>query len=169
MHTVKAGLLLFISVLLSACTSTARFSPSGACAPAVDSTVRLAVQHGEQVQHLLLRTERSDAQTVFVALDTIGSPQFTATLASGQLALERSPLYRGLDPAVLLWGYNWWRLRTTPLSACTESAGLQLHQTATSISLAYQGRPSWYWDAARPQQYDLPQQGGRVTVTPLER
>lgn len=169
MRLAVMGLGLLAGMWLSACTTTAPFSASQYCQPAADSTARLKVQYDGATKYLLLRTEQNAEQTVFVALDTIGSPQFSATLTRGQLAVERSPLYRGLDPATLLWGYSWWGLRTAPLASCAESAGLQLQQTETSISLSHSGRPTWYWSAARPQRYDLPQQGGRISVTPLER
>lgn len=162
-------LILLASLWLTACGTTAPFSASEFCLPAADSTARLKVQYDGQVKYFLLRTEKNAEQVVFVALDTIGSPQFTATLIAGELGVERSPLYRGIDPAILLWGFNWWSLRTKPLAACAEAAGLQLHQTAVSISLSHNGRPSWRWNLAQPQQFDLPQQGGSVNVMPQER
>ena len=170
MRCAVKGLALIMSLWLVACAARLPFSTSESCLLAADTTARLKVQKKDgQTQYLLLRTEQSESQIVFVALDTIGSPQFSATLVQGRLTVERSPLYRGVDPAALIWGYNWWQTRAMPLTACAESAGVQLHQSATSISLGDPGHPRWQWDAARPLQYDLPRWDTLVSVTLLER
>lgn len=169
MRIALTGLILLLSVWLSACTTVAPFGTDVVCHAIGDSTVRLKIQRDGQVQYLLLRTEPSAEQTVFVALDSIGSPQFSATLKQGQLQLQRSPLYRGTDPAALVWGYYWWSLADTARAHCVNSADLTLQQNADSINLLHKGRLSWHWDARQAQQFVLPRQGSRISVTPLKR
>ncbi|WP_049721107.1 hypothetical protein [Gilvimarinus polysaccharolyticus] len=169
MRLMARSVVLLMSLWATACSTVLPFSAGKACLPLLDSTARLKVQYDGHTEYLLLRTEQNAGGVVFVALDTIGSPQFSANLNNGQLALERSPLYRGLEPAVLLWGYNWWQLRTEPRAICAESVGLQLHQTTSTLSLTQNGQPSWHWSSAQPMQFDLPQLGARVSVIPLEK
>ncbi|WP_157471731.1 hypothetical protein [Gilvimarinus agarilyticus] len=157
------------ATLLSACASVPPFSESPACAPTGDRTVRLIVNHDKREQPLLLRIEGHSTHTVFVALDTIGSPQFSATLSAGQLQLDVSPWYRGLDPQALVWGYYWWSLPDQARKDCAQSTGLQLQQTDSRITLAQGGRSVWRWSPQQEQQYQLPQQGGSVSVVPLKR
>ena len=164
----RLGMITSVA-LLSACASVPPFSEREVCAPAYDSTARVTVAYNKREQPLLLRTERHNAQTVFVALDTIGSPQFSATLNAGQLQLDVSPWYRGLDPQALVWGYYWWSLPKQARKECAESAGLQLQQVGSTITLTQSGRSVWRWSPLQAQQYHLPQQGGRVSVVPLKR
>lgn len=154
---------------LTACSSAPRFSDSAACQLAGDRTERLTIKQNNNTHYLVLRVERSAKKTVFVALDAVGTPQFSATLRDGQLALERSALYRGLDPATLLWGYRWWRLPLANLNRCAQASGLSVQQTAKQLRLWQRGRVSWSWRAAQPKQFVLPQRRALISVASLER
>jgi hypothetical protein len=138
-----------------------------------DRTERLTIRQNTHTRHLILRVEHSPKTTVFVALDAVGTPQFSATLRDGQLALERSAVYRGLDPAALLWGYRWWRMSSQQLNRCAQISGLSVQQTAKQLQLLRRGRVSWSWHAAQPNQFvlpqHLPQQEARISVASLER
>jgi len=157
--------LLFV---LSACASTPRFH--AVCVSTAPATALLTITaEGRPAQHLLLHAEQQPSGSVWVALDTLGTPLFTARQRGDQLSAEARLGYRGADPLALLWGYQWWLLQETgaDLNACAAATGYQLEQSDEGVSVGSR-QPRWHWRHTAPAAFELPEEQLRVQVKVIE-
>src|SRR5690606_22568850 len=123
---LRACFLALVCTLLGACVTSPRFNV--VCISEAPEAALLQIERdGQPVQRLLLHAETDQQQQVWVALDTLGSPQFTARQSGDQLTADSSGLYRGVEPLPLLWGYQWWLLAQNADSAerCASITGYQ--------------------------------------------
>lgn len=167
-------LLRYCLLLLVAGLGACAHSPSlplalDACAPAPPGTSLLTLKEADGgARQLVLHVSRESRGLTFVALDTIGAPQFTARPEAGRLAVERRAVYHGPSPEWLLWGWHWWQARDDLDAACVREAGYRLETGPESRRLLRLGRVQWQWSAAQPDQYRLPGKGLGVKVRNLE-
>lgn len=167
--------LLILLGLITACSHTPHWPAlEGDCldaTPKARASVGLLQVYSDRGRHnLVVHRERNAEQITYVALDAIGAPQFTATQTPTGFTVEQSPLYRGVDPQWLLWGWQWWLLRERLSLECATSAGLELQPLfdAHGWQLNQGARTAWRWSSGHPDQYELPEQQARVTVRELE-
>ncbi|MDQ2076965.1 hypothetical protein [Marinimicrobium sp. ABcell2] len=162
--------LLAVVLVVSAC-ARAPSMPVGTdlCPAPAAKTGLLRVTSEQGRQNLVVHRETSSDYVTFVALDAVGAPQFTARQRGDQLTVEQSPLYRGVDPQWLLWGWQWWQLRDELSPACVEAAGYTLKPVSEGgYQLSSKDRPHWRWQSTQANQYELPQQQAKVTVREVE-
>jgi hypothetical protein len=160
---------LALLLVVTACSRIPIWPATTEHCPVLNASTGLLRVHSDQGrQNLVVHRELSGDRVTYVALDAVGVPQFTAQHESGRLTVEQSPLYRGVDPHWLLWGWQWWQLREDLSPACVESTGYRLEETAEGWQLTDKGRPQWRWNTSEPGQFELPQQQARVTVREVE-
>ncbi|HEV8078589.1 MAG TPA: hypothetical protein VGP45_09395 [Marinobacter sp.] len=165
---LRVCLLAATCVLLGACATGPRFS--SVCISQAPETALLHIERpGEPIQRLLLHAETGQQQQVWVALDTLGSPQFTARQNGDQLTAETSGLYRGMEPLPLLWGYQWWLLSQSADSAqrCASITGYEFSQDQQQMQILSGRQVRWQWQHDSPQVFELPQQNVRIRVQVL--
>lgn len=159
----------FMVLVMSGCYSTPR-SHASCLAPAPQTVMLLLERPGQNAQRLLLHTESGASRRVWVALDTLGAPQFSASQQDDQLQVDASALYREIRPQELLWGYQWWLMRDDENAAqrCAELSGYNFRQSR-GFTEVYAGRHlNWQWHAENPQVFSLPRQQVSVRVQVLE-
>lgn len=162
--------LLLLVAGLGACAHSPSLPPAlDACAPAPPGTSLLTLEEADGgTRQLVLHVSREPQGLTFVALDTIGAPQFTARLEGDRLVVESRAVYRGPSPEWLLWGWQWWQARDELDVVCVREAGYRLETGSDSRRLLRRGRVQWQWRAAKPEQYLLPRKGLEVKVRNLE-
>lgn len=161
---------LILLGLLTACSHTPQWPADDRCAQAMAPSGLLQVRSDRGRHNLVVHREPNAEGITYVALDAIGAPQFTASQTPTGFTVAQSPLYRGVDPQWLLWGWHWWQMRERLSLVCANTAGLDLQPTPDSAGWQLQrhGRNLWRWSRSQPDQYELPQQQARITVRELE-
>lgn len=163
--------LLILLGLITACSHTPHWPTFDGNCPDAKATTGLLQLYSDRGRHnLVVHRERSGEQITYVALDAIGAPQFTATQTPTGFTVEQSPLYRGVDPQWLLWGWQWWQRRDHLSPECAASAELELQPLldADGWQLSQNERTVWRWSSRYSDQYELPEQQARVIVRELE-
>ncbi len=156
-------------ILLSGCASVPRFH--AVCVSPLPSTALLTVEREDgPAQRLLLHAEQRKGEQSWVALDTLGTPLFTARQRGDQLTADTHLGYRGVDPLSLLWGYQWWLLQRSgeDLNACATATGYQVSRAADGLTVSA-GKPRWRWENAAAESFELPGEQVRVSVKVLEQ
>src|SRR5690625_2981244 len=123
---------LILLGLLTACSHTPQWPADDRCAQAMAPSGLLQVRSDRGRHNLVVHREPNAEGITYVALDAIGAPQFTASQTSAGFTVEQSPLYRGVDPQWLLWGWHWWQMRERLSLVCANTAGLDRSEEHTS-------------------------------------
>lgn len=117
----------------------------------------LSVQQADKSLPPLVLRWQSEAGPRLIALDTLGSLQFTAALAGSRFQVRAQSYYRGPDPATLTSAVYWWLLRDRLSRDCVAAAGLRLEQQARQSRLWARSRPVWQWRKSKPHTVTLPE------------
>lgn len=159
----------FPLALLAGCASAPRFH--AVCVSAPPATALLAVERKDgSVQRMLLHAEQRAGGQSWAALDTLGTPLFTARQRGDQLTADTHLGYRGVDPLALLWGYQWWLLQRAgeDFGACATATGYRLARAQDALTVIAR-QPRWRWQGTAPQVFELPGEQVRVSVKVLEQ
>lgn len=156
--------LCFLSVLLIAgCAGQLPAPDTGACPAPPETTLLLTAEQGDTSWPPLVLRWQGEADSLrLVALDTLGSLQFSATMAGPHLEVRGQNYYRGPDPATLISAVYWWLLRDRLSPGCTAAAGLTLERNARQTTLRAQSQPVWQWYKHTPDSVTLP--GQNITL-----
>lgn len=166
--------LCLCPLLLAGCASAPRFH--AVCVSEVPAAALLSIAQADgHTQRLLLHAEQQAAGQVWVALDTLGSPQFSARQRGDQLTVDTSVVYRGADPLTLLWGYQWWLLArddseaaTDDTARCAAATDYNFNRSGDAITVGKVDRPQWRWQPSEPARFELPREQLRITVEVLQ-
>lgn len=162
---LKLPTLLAIT-LLAGCASTRTVEPG--CAPdsrAGDHLV--ALTQGQSTTHLLLHG-RSGPTAAWVALNPVGARLFDGEFAEGTVRVTAAPLYRGPDPATVLWAFALWHSRERA-EICWPTARQKVSRSADGV-FTLEGRrtPAARWTPKSPQVLELPTAGLQLEFREME-
>ena len=167
---------LILLLALSGCAQQSyRLNPE--CpSSAGDEVVLLDVSDRNINTQLVLHVQKADKPAdgvadeideIIVALNPVGAPLFNAQLQRGDITVNKAPGYRGPDAASIIWAYSLWRQRDQA-AACWPSAGMQLQQTQSDLTLQSGARTLAQWQAQSPQVILLPQEKLRISIRRLD-
>ncbi|MDO3383469.1 hypothetical protein [Gilvimarinus algae] len=157
---MRGALVLLACVLLAGCARQPLLPDAAHCVAPEPAT--LLVRSGDT--RLVVRSERQGDEPVFVALDMLGSPLFSARQEGAALKVQSSGLYRGPDAVSLLQGLSWWQIRERITAQCAGASGLELITEERGLTLNRGPVVVWQWRADQPQRFDLPEAGISVKV-----
>lgn len=136
-------------------------STRGDCRPAIadGQAVQLTLRSADgKRQQLSLHNRWQADELQLVAINPVGAVLFSGSLGDQTITSRASPLYRGVDPELLLRVYGWW-LQRDNRAPCWQTGGLSVHSLADGEQQLTAGRLQLLWHPEHPERVGLPRQG----------
>lgn len=152
-------------LVITGCVSPLTAPTLSECPRPPAATLLVSVREaGENAVPLIVRVQPGEQGAHFVALDTLGSPQFNAELSPAGIVVERNAMYRSLPASQLTAALYWWQIREQLTPACAEAAGYQLLRDTSGVTLQQGRKPAWQWRHAEPDSVILAPTKTTLTV-----
>ncbi|MDO3387786.1 hypothetical protein QWI17_18225 [Gilvimarinus sp. SDUM040013] len=145
------GFALAALLFTAGCSSPLPTPQLAVCPTPAQGTLLVSVREPEQAPiPLILRVQPEAGGVRYIAMDTLGNPQFNGLIAEQSVAVNRQPLYRGMSPENLISAVYWWQVREQLSAACMSQAGLSRIENNAEITLFANTKPVWQWRKAQP-------------------
>lgn len=161
---MKRGGIFLLILLISGCAQhTLRTSGECQLAAADSQAVQLTIISAAGKRQLLsLHNSWQADHLAVVAIDPVGAVQFSGELGDGRVQVQASPLYRGMDAAVLLRVYGWW-LQRDNRAPCWNGDGFSTRTLDSGEQqLTAAGKLQLLWHPDQPSHVGLPRDGTRL-------